>query len=190
MTLQQRPSNVIRYKGQEYEFHPYFNRVLTLLSEVFPSTLLNDAEKIEIAVKSLSEAPVCQDVFELILLELFPRDKKEESEKTMDFEQDAGLIYAAFLQTYGIDLYEQKNKMDWRMFTTLIKGLPENTEFSRVVKLRCTKIPERTKSNGDYVDSLVRAKRAVQLYEPTENKKKRLANQWIKIAEGWMNGRR
>ena len=190
MTLQQRPSDTIKYRGQEYAFHPYFNRVLTLLSEVFPNTLLTDPEKVRITVESLSDAPVCQDVFELILLELFPKSKKPETEKTMDFEQDASLIYAGFRQAYGIDLFAERNKMDWRIFIALVRGLPESTEFSRVVKLRCTKIPERNKHNGDYVDSLVKAKRAVQLDEPIGDKKKRLAKKWIEIAEGLANVRR
>lgn len=190
MTLQQRPSEVIRYRGNEYPFHPYYNRVLTLLTEVFPNDLLTDFEKVETTIKALSEAPVCQDVFELILLELFPKKGKENKDKTMDFEQDAGLIYAGFRQSYGIDLYEERNRMDWRIFMELVRGLPEQTEFSRVIKLRCTKIPQRTKSNSDYVDSLVEAKRAVALKEPEEDRKKRMAQKWAKVAEGLMNVRR
>lgn len=191
MTLQQKPSEVIRYHGNEYPFHPYFNRVLTILSEVFPNELLTDAEKVEITVQALSDAPICQDVFELILLELFPKRKnQQENDKTMDFEQDAGLIYAGFRQSYGIDLYEERNKMDWRIFVALVRGLPEQTEFSRVVKIRCTKVPKRTKSNSDYVDSLIEAKRSVALKEPETDRKQRMAQKWMKVAEGLMNVRR
>lgn len=190
MTLQTQPKDYIRYQGRDYVFKPYFNRVLTLLTEVFPNELLTDAEKIRITVESLSEAPPCQDVFELILLEIFPKKKKSSDTKTMDFEQDSELIFAGFLQTYGINLYEQRNKMDWRIFLALLRGLPENTEFSRVVKLRNTKIPSRTKSNSDYVDSLTEAKRAVALDEPEADRKARMARKWLQIAEGLMNVRR
>lgn len=190
MTLQTQPRGYIKYLNQEYVFRPYYNRVLTLLSEVFPNELLTDSEKIRLTIESLSEAPVCQDVFELILLELFPKSKHHSDIKTMDFEQDAGLIYAGFLQTYGIDLYAERNKMDWRIFIVLLRGLPENTEFSRVVKLRGTKIPSRTKTNSDYVDSLTEAKRAVALEEPDEDRKARMASKWLQIAEGLMNVRR
>lgn len=190
MTLQQKPSEVIRYQGIDYPFHPYFNRVLTILSEVLPNEMLTDAEKIGMTIEALSEAPICQDVFELILLELFPNRKKTEGDKTMDFEQDAGLIYAGFRQTYGIDLFMERNKMDWRIFVELVRGLPEQTEFSRVVKIRCTKVPKRTKSNSDYVDSLIDAKRSVALKEPDVDRKKRMAQKWMKVAEGLMNVRR
>jgi hypothetical protein len=190
MTLQQEPRDHITYRGQDYPFHPYFNRVLTLLTEVFPNEMLTDEEKISITVNALSEAPPTQDVFELILLELFPKPKHPSDKKTMDFEQDADLIYAGFRQAYGIDLFAERNKMDWRIFQALVKGLPEGTEFSRIVKLRCTKVPERTKSNSDYVDSLILAKRAVALDEPEVDRKKRMAEKWIQIAEGLMNVRR
>lgn len=191
MTLQRRPRDTITHLGADYPFHPYFNRVLTLLSDVFPSELLTDWEKMEITVKALSDAPVCQDVYELILLELFPDKKKvEDKPKVMDFEEDAGLIYAGFLQTYGINLYEERNRMDWREFIVLVRGLPEGTEFSRVVKIRSMKVPERTQNNSEYVDSIIEAKRAVALKEPIEDKKRRMAQKWAQIAEGLANVRR
>ena len=191
MTLQKAPKEFITYMGVDYPFHPYFNRVLTLLTEVFPSTLLTDAEKMKITIESLSQAPVCQDVFELIQLELFPKKRhQDDTKRTMDFEQDAGLIYAGFLQAYGIDLFQERNRMDWRIFIELVRGLPEGTEFSRVVKIRCTDIPERTKGNEKYIESLIKAKRAVEIEEPEEEKRKRFAQQWIAIAEGLMNVRR
>ena len=191
MTLQATPNTTITYDNVEYNFFPYYNRVLTLLSEVFPSREMTDQQKIYITVTSLSNAPPTKEIFDLIIHELFPKkSKKNEDKKTMDFEQDAPLIYAAFLQIYNIDLYAVRNKLDWRIFIALLKGLPESTELSRVIKVRCMKIPERNKSNGDYVDSIIEAKRAVALDEPIEVKKRRMAEKWLKIAEGLTNVRR
>ena len=191
MTLQKQPNATIVYDNVEYNFFPYYNRVLTLLTEVFPSEELTDAQKIYLTVTSVSDAPPSQGTFELIVHELFPQPKKNASDtKTMDFEQDAGLIYAAFLQTYGIDLYAVRNQMDWRIFVALLKGIPENTELSRTIKIRGMKIPERTKDNSDYVDSIIKAKRAVALDEPIAVKKQRMAKMWLKVAEGLTNVRR
>lgn len=190
MTLQAQPNATIVFDNVEYGFHPYYNRVLTLLAEVFPSEELTDAQKIQLTVKSLSDAPVSPEIFELIIHELFPKKKKSaDDQKMMDFEQDAELIYAAFLQTYSIDLYAVRNQMDWRIFIALLKGIPENTELSRTIKIRGMKIPERTKENSEYVDSIIKAKRAVALDEPIEVKKQRMAQQWLKIAEGLTNVR-
>ena len=190
MTLQAVPSTTITYDNVEYSFKPYYNRVLTLLSEVFPSKELTDWQKIQLTVSSLSDAPPSKEIFDLIIHELFPKNKSTTEEKTMDFEQDAGLIYAAFLQTYNIDLYAVRNSMDWRIFIALLRGIPENTELSRVMKIRGMKVPERNKNNSDYVDSIIKAKRAVALDEPIEVKKQRMAKMWLKIAEGLTNVRR
>lgn len=191
MTLQAVPNTTITYDNVTYNFHPYYNRVLTLLAEVFPSNELTDGQKIEITVNSLSDAPPSVGVFELIIHELFPNLNKQSSDqKSMDFEQDAALIYAAFMQAYGIDLYAVRNQMDWRIFIALLKGIPENTELSRVIKIRCMKIPERNEHNGNYIDSIIEAKRAVALNEPIEMKKQRLAKKWLQIAEGLTNVRR
>lgn len=189
MTLQAQPNATIVYDNVEYGFHPYYNRVLTLLSEVFPSDELSNRQKMHLTVTSLSDAPVKPEIYELILHELFPQKKKTEETKLFDFEQDAALIYSAFLQTYGIDLYAVRNQMDWRIFIALLKGIPENTEFSRTIKIRGMKVPERTKENSEYVDSIIKAKRAVALDEPIEVKKQRLAQMWLKVAEGLTNVR-
>ena len=191
MTLQTQPNATIVYDNVEYNFFPYYNRVLTLLTEVFPSEELTDAQKIYLTVTSVSDAPPSQGTFELIVHELFPPKKKHTDDtKTMDFEQDAALIYAAFLQTYGIDLYAVRNQMDWRIFVALLKGIPENTELSRTIKIRGMKVPERTKENSEYVDSIIKAKRAVALDEPIAVKKQRMAKMWLKVAEGLTNVRR
>lgn len=191
MTLQTQPNATIVYDNVEYNFFPYYNRVLTLLTEVFPSEELTDAQKIHLTVTSVSDAPPSQGTFELIVHELFPPKKKHTDDpKTMDFEQDAALIYAAFLQTYGIDLYAVRNQMDWRIFVALLKGIPENTELSRTIKIRGMKVPERTKDNSEYVDSIIKAKRAVALDEPIAVKKQRMAKMWLKVAEGLTNVRR
>ena len=191
MTLQGAPNTTITYDNVTYNFFPYYNRVLTLLAEVFPSNELTDRQKIELTVTSLSDAPPSEGVFELIIHELFPNlNKKSSDQKSMDFEQDAALIYAAFMQAYRIDLYAVRNQMDWRIFIALLKGIPENTELSRVIKIRCMKIPERNEHNSNYVDSIIEAKRAVALNEPIEMKKQRLAKKWLQIAEGLTNVRR
>lgn len=191
MTLQTKPNATIVYDNVEYNFFPYYNRVLTLLTEVFPSEELTDTQKIYLTVTSVSDAPPSQGTFELIVHELFPPKKKHTDDtKTMDFEQDAALIYAAFLQTYGIDLYAVRNQMDWRIFVALLKGIPENTELSRTIKIRGMKVPERTKDNSEYVDSIIKAKRAVALDEPIAVKKQRMAKMWLKVAEGLTNVRR
>ena len=40
------------------------------------------------------------------------------------------------MQAYGIDLIEQQGKLHWRKFKALLSGLPENTQFKRIVSVR------------------------------------------------------
>lgn len=59
--------------------------------------------------------------------------------KVFDYEHDAALIYAAFMQQYGIDL-QTVDHMHWWRFKALFSGLSKQTEFSRVVGYRSIRI--------------------------------------------------
>lgn len=50
------------------------------------------------------------------------------------FTDDAELIYAAFMQAYGIDLAAEN--MHWHRFCALFCSLPESTVFCRVAAIR------------------------------------------------------
>lgn len=71
-----------------------------------------------------------------------PRTEKTENvpsaEPLFDFTEDGGRIYAAFLQVYGIDLHRSPETMHFWTFMELLRNLPEDTAFMRVVNLRGT----------------------------------------------------
>ena len=52
----------------------------------------------------------------------------------LDYEADAGLIYAAFMGEYGIDLCEAR--LHWYKFCALLAGLGEGQALSRVMAIR------------------------------------------------------
>ena len=56
-----------------------------------------------------------------------------------DFEQDAGLIYAAFRQAYNIDLL-RTDYLHWWTFRALFLALPGNTKLVEVMGIRATKL--------------------------------------------------
>lgn len=56
-------------------------------------------------------------------------------ERIYSFEHDEGLIYAAFYQTYGINL-ASITFLHWWEFCALLEGLPETTLFSKVIGYR------------------------------------------------------
>lgn len=58
------------------------------------------------------------------------------------FEHDAGLIYAAFLMAYNIDLQDIRY-MHWWRFRYLFNSLPKDCEFVRAMEYRSMDISDR-----------------------------------------------
>ena len=66
-----------------------------------------------------------------------PRPPKKKTDViTLDWEQDAEYIYAAFLQQYGIDL--EKEHPHWHKFLALFYGLV-GTKLNDIMAARCSK---------------------------------------------------
>lgn len=101
------------------------------------------------------------------LLEFMMGKKKGESsrggasDKIFDFSVDEGLIYASFMQQYGIDLYTAT--LHWWSFIHLLSGLDENTAFMKVIGYRTINI-EKIK-NKDLKMFYRRMKNKYRLYE-------------------------
>ena len=55
----------------------------------------------------------------------------------MNFSCDEGLIYAAFMEQYGIDLYMVN--LHWWSFMNLLNGLSDDTVFMKIVGYRSVK---------------------------------------------------
>lgn len=62
------------------------------------------------------------------------RSSGKRVQRVYSFEQDADLIFAAFWETYGIDL--SREDLHWWKFRALFSALPPDCEFSRVVSYR------------------------------------------------------
>src|SRR5690625_7804281 len=60
----------------------------------------------------------------------------DDDEKAHDLVQDAEYIYASFMHTYHIDLFEQQGKLNWKKYKSLLTGLGDDTIFSRIVGIR------------------------------------------------------
>lgn len=58
-------------------------------------------------------------------------------EPVFSFSEDAGSIYSAFVECYGIDL-QKVEYMHWWKFRTLFDGLPHDTEIKQRILYRST----------------------------------------------------
>ena len=64
-----------------------------------------------------------------------------------DFEKDAELIYAGFVQQYGIDL--QTENMHWWKFMILLENLGSDTRLNRVIEYRTIDTANRNLSKQE-----------------------------------------
>ena len=99
-----------------------------------------------------------------VKIALFPH-RNEGGKKLTSFEQDADLIRAAFLQSYGINLF--RDKLHWLEFASLLNALPEGSRYSEVLGIRARPMPRATKWNHEEREWLAKAKAACAL-ETTE----------------------
>lgn len=80
------------------------------------------------------------------------------------YEHDAGYIYAAFIEAYGIDL--TKNRLHWWQFRALFLGLPETVLFCKIMGYRTMEIPPKMpKAQKRFYQ---RMKRIYKIPEPAE----------------------
>lgn len=83
--------------------------------------------------------------------------------KFMDYKKDAPIIYASFLASYGIDLYEQQGKMHWEKFKSLLTHLPDDSKMKQVISYRTAKIPTGKNVDQEAVKHIQKMKRVYSL---------------------------
>lgn len=66
------------------------------------------------------------------------KSKPRKSKQLISYAKDDALIYAAFLQQYGIDLAD--GELHWHKFRALIDGLTEDTQLVKVMRYRSVKL--------------------------------------------------
>lgn len=169
----------VEYEGKTYKILPYFNRVLFCL-DTFKSKEYSQFEKVDICFSVLFEykgrlfyttkTKLLSIAFDL----LFSTQKKGSNKKYFDFKQDSKYIYSGFMQAYGIDLFECKNKLHWWKFNALFIGLPKDTKIMEIIDIRAKPIPQRTKFNGNYIANLIKLKAEYQLELTQEEREKEM----------------
>ena len=146
------------FEGREYRLNLSFNNVLNVLDLFRDKTLMN-YEKYEFASVMLSDdnkkMPVTalNTIFEEYI-SIGRNSGNTTGLRTFDFEQDSIYIYSSFMADYGIDLFEQQNKMHWWKFISLFQGLSDKTKMHEVLSIRQREIPEPNKYNAQEIRRL------------------------------------
>ena len=172
----------IEHNGRTYRLDPAFDNVLTMFEAtegLLPHEVVDVALHFLIHGKHPNDPTLLKSVYDL----LFDEKKKNDGQKRhYDFIQDSALIYAAFWQTYGIDLHRERGRMHWVTFATLFAGLPSDTRFSEVVQIRLRPLPKATKYNAEERGQLIRLKQEVALKISEEERQANLQAGFSKMA--------
>ena len=189
MKLQDRLPEGVTVDGKFYKLDFDFRNVLNMCEIMEREDLMPDAKAYK-ALKCLTKRPRnAVRVLDEVKKVLFQRpDKgrkeKQDKPKITDFAQDAGMIRAAFLQAYGINLY--RDKLHWIEFADLLNEIPEGSRYTEVVSIRARPIPAPTKYNQAERDWLIQAKADVALHLSDEEQAKKYNEDVGKIFAGLM----
>ncbi len=159
--------NQAEVKGEWYEIRTNF-RVSILFELMMQDDSLNSREKVMKGL-NLYYPAVPDDLGGAVDAALwFYRCGREETtvQKRMaarrgknqiySFEHDAGLIYAAFLLAYNIDLQDVEY-MHWWKFRFLFNSLPKDCEFVRAMEYRSIDITDKMpKEQKDFYKKMKR----------------------------------
>ena len=184
MRLQDRLPDGVTVDGKFYKLDFDFRNVLRMIEELGRDDIIPEARSWR-AVHCLTKHPKNVDkVLDAVQKLLFDEPPKKDAQKVTDFEQDAGLIRAAFRQSYGIDLYRER--LHWIEFTELLNAIPEGSRFSEVVGIRARPIPSPTKWNAEEREWLMKAKANVALHMSESDRDKQYQKDVANIAAALM----
>lgn len=191
--LWERPVKRIVCGGKAYRLRPAFRRVLQCY-RVMREAALSEIQKIDLCLQLLLR-PLSRlrlhflngaqkaELFQRIFQELVDTgEKKASGPRTFDFDQDAGPIYAAFFQCYGLDLLGRDRNLHWWKFVQLFSGLPEDTRMMQIVSIRSRPLPKPTKYNAEERQNLLRLKSAYRLEESEQQRRERMQEGLRKMA--------
>lgn len=150
----------------------------------FEISLMEHRNAKEIPVDYLfkNEKPVYCNVRDLLAFSRPRRDiprpvRGTSDEIILDYKQDADLIYAAFLQQYGIDLMDVE-ELHWHKFLAMIHGL-KGTKLDEVMGYRCY-----TKQRDKTIDPYEEMKEAWRLERPLDEEEQAELDEFNRLFGG------
>ena len=178
MRLQERLPNYITVGKKKVRVDLDFRNVLNMIEILGEKDLMPEAREWN-ALRCICRKPV--DGMMPVVRKLLFSSVKSSGDRITDFEQDADLIRAAFMQAYGINLY--RDKLHWFEFTGLLSCIPEGSKYSEILSIRARPMPEATKYNEKERNWLANAKSEFGLKLTEEEQQKRYARDVQKIGD-------
>lgn len=132
------------WKGETYQFNFAYDNILRLFKLIDDDSIdkmlkfelefeMLIGKGLDIPLEKMADAVT----YAVKLIQESPYQSLSHSPtKVFDYEQDSEAIYASFLQQYGIDLIEQKGKLDYFKFRALLTNLNSDTPFQQIIQIR------------------------------------------------------
>lgn len=158
MMLHEKLPDSVTVNGRRYRLDLDFRNVLRMMDVMDRKDLLPGA-RAYVALKCVMKRPPkdAAPVLAAVNALLFPaRKKPEKREKLTDLKQDADLIRAAFLQSYGVNLW--RDRLHWFEFSGLLACIPGGSRYADIIGIRARPMPEATKYNAKEREWLMKAK--------------------------------
>ena len=160
--MQDRLPDSITVNGKRYKCDFDFRNVLKMLDLMQREDIYPDARDY-LCCKCVCNAPKnARAVFDALCDLLFPKTAETGEKRLTSYEQDAGLIRAAFRQAYNIDLF--RDKLTWFEFIELLLYLPDGNRYVETIGIRARPLPAPTKYNAKEREWLMKAKQSVALH--------------------------
>lgn len=184
MKLQDTLPEGVTVDGRFYRMDFDFRNVLRMIEILDDDDLMPEAKAYN-ALRCLCKHPRnVHKVLEAVKALLFDQSPHKEGQKVTDFVQDAGLIRAAFRQSYGIDLYTEK--IHWIAFTELLGAIPDGSRYAQVVEIRAKPLPAPTKWNAEERQWLMKAKADLAIHLSDKEREKKYQADVGKVFSGLM----
>lgn len=157
MKLHERLPDSVTAGGKTYRVDLDYRNVLRMIDVLGREEMLPSARDY-VALKCVMKRPPknAGPVLAALRDVLFSADSEPAEQKLTDFEQDADLIRAAFLQAFGINLW--RDRVHWLEFTGLLGALPEGSRYADILGIRARPMPKPTKYNAEERAWLAKAK--------------------------------
>lgn len=188
MRLQDKLPEGVTVDGKFYRCDFDFRNVLEMMHILSRNDLIDSAREYN-ALKCVMKHPRnVKKVLGAIKALFFTSKPQQDAQRLTDFDQDAGMIRAAFKQSYNIDLYH--DRIHWLEFRELLNALPQGSRYTDVVGIRARPIPAANKYNQSEIAWLVNAKASVALELSEEEQKANYEKQVENVFNGllaWAN---
>lgn len=98
-------------------------------------------------------------------------------QRVLDYSQDSEAIYASFLKEYGIDLIDEKARLDYFKFRALLSNLSDKSPIKEIMRIRSESPAKYVQDNPEYANSLVQQQNDYAIKMTDEQREQERQNQ-------------